>query len=152
MVAKVIFKFVNMIDMNAVMPEPGGQGGHWPLQYLSDLLTLFEQEMSEYPHLLLLAPTKFFTSGSTAISIGQIQSKPIYKLVTYISSSLLVTSPLSNFDWICSIQIAKHKLRQQFQYWTPIRTLRICGDPRIRSNQYKKYWYSCLETHKNKTN
>jgi hypothetical protein len=33
-----------------------------------------------------------------AISIGQSQSKPIYKLVTYIPSSLLVTSPLSNFD------------------------------------------------------
>ena len=32
-----------------------------------------------------------------AISIGQIQSKPIYKLVTYIPSSPLVTSPLSNF-------------------------------------------------------
>ena len=30
-----------------------------------------------------------------AISIGQIQSKPIYKLVTYIPSSPLVTSPLS---------------------------------------------------------
>ena len=28
-----------------------------------------------------------------AISIGQIQSKPIYKRVTYISSSPLVTSP-----------------------------------------------------------
>ena len=33
-----------------------------------------------------------------AISIGQIQSKPIYKIVTYIPSSPLVTSPLSNFD------------------------------------------------------
>ena len=30
-----------------------------------------------------------------AILIGQIQSKPIYKLVTYSS---LVTSPLNNFD------------------------------------------------------
>ena len=33
-----------------------------------------------------------------AISIGQIQSTPIYKLVSYIPSSPLVTSPLSNFD------------------------------------------------------
>jgi hypothetical protein len=33
-----------------------------------------------------------------AISIGEIQSKPIYKLLTYIPSSPLVTSPLSNFD------------------------------------------------------
>ena len=33
-----------------------------------------------------------------AISIGQVQSKPIYKLVNYIPTSQLVTSPLSNFD------------------------------------------------------
>jgi hypothetical protein len=33
-----------------------------------------------------------------AILIGQIQSKPIYKLVTHIPSSPLVTSPLSNRD------------------------------------------------------
>ena len=33
-----------------------------------------------------------------AIWIGQIQSKPIYKLVTYIPSSPLVTSALNNFD------------------------------------------------------
>ena len=39
-----------------------------------------------------------------AILIGQIQSKPIYKLVTYIPSSPLVMSPLSNFDLICPIQ------------------------------------------------
>ena len=44
-----------------------------------------------------------------AILIGQIQSKPIYKLVTFIPSSPWVTSPLSNFDWICPIQIAKCK-------------------------------------------
>jgi hypothetical protein len=43
------------------------------------------------------------------ILIGHIQSKPIYKLVAYIPSSPLVTSPLSNFDWIFHIQIAKHK-------------------------------------------
>jgi hypothetical protein len=33
-----------------------------------------------------------------AILIGQIQSKPNYKLVTYRPSSPLVTSTLSNFD------------------------------------------------------
>jgi hypothetical protein len=33
-----------------------------------------------------------------ASSIGQVQSKPIYKLVTDGPSSPLVTSPLSNFD------------------------------------------------------
>ena len=33
-----------------------------------------------------------------AISIGQIQSKPIYKLVTYIPSSPLVTRTLGDFD------------------------------------------------------
>ena len=27
---------------DAVMPELGGQGGHWPPQYLADQLTLFQ--------------------------------------------------------------------------------------------------------------
>ena len=56
-----------------------------------------------------------------------IQSKPIYKFVTYISSSPLVTSPLSNLDGICPIQIAKRKktskVLQQFLYLMPIKTL-----------------------------
>ena len=43
-----------------------------------------------------------------AILIGQIQSKPIYKLSTYIPSSPLATSPiLIEFD--LPIQIAKRK-------------------------------------------
>ena len=33
-----------------------------------------------------------------AIWIGQIQSKPIFKLVSYRPSNPLVTSPLSKFD------------------------------------------------------
>ena len=44
-----------------------------------------------------------------AFSTGEIESKPVYKLVTYIPSSPLVTNPLGNFDWICPIQIAKRK-------------------------------------------
>ena len=63
------------------------------------------------------------------ISIGQVQSKPICKLVTYRPSNPLVTSSFSNFDWIWPIQIAKRKwtlkVWRQFQYWTPIRTLWI---------------------------
>ena len=39
----------------------GGQGGHWPPQYFSDQLTLFEPGRADYTHLLLLAPPKFFT-------------------------------------------------------------------------------------------
>ena len=47
----------------AVVPEPGGggQGGHWPPQYLADQLTLFEPGGADYPYLLLLAPSMFFT-------------------------------------------------------------------------------------------
>ena len=44
-----------------VMPEPGGQGGHWPLQYLADQLTLFQPGRADYPHLLQLAPRIFLT-------------------------------------------------------------------------------------------
>ena len=44
------------------MPEPGGgQGGHWPPQYLADQLTLFEPGRADYSHLLLLALSMFFT-------------------------------------------------------------------------------------------
>ena len=39
----------------------GSQGGHWPPQYFSDQLTLFEPGRADYPHLLLLAPPMFFT-------------------------------------------------------------------------------------------
>ena len=39
----------------------GGQGGHWPPQYFADQLTLFEPGRADYPHLLLLAPSMFFT-------------------------------------------------------------------------------------------
>ena len=39
----------------------GGQGGHWPPQYLADQLTLFQPGRADYPHLLLLAPPMFFT-------------------------------------------------------------------------------------------
>jgi len=44
-----------------------------------------------------------------AMPIGKIQSKPIYKLVTYRPSS-----PLSNFDWICPIQIANVNKHPKF--------------------------------------
>ena len=44
-----------------VMPEPGGQGGHWPPQYLADQLALFQPGRADYPHLSLLAPPMFFT-------------------------------------------------------------------------------------------
>ena len=37
----------------------GGQRGHWPPQYLSDQLTLFQPRRAGYPHLLLLAPNFF---------------------------------------------------------------------------------------------
>ena len=46
---------------NTVVPEPGGPGGHWPPQYFADQLTLFEPGRADYPHLLLLAPSMFFT-------------------------------------------------------------------------------------------
>ena len=40
----------------------GGPGGPLPpTQYLADQLTLFEPGMADYPHLLLLAPSMFFT-------------------------------------------------------------------------------------------
>ena len=39
----------------------GGQGGHWPPQYLADQLTLFQPGRADYPHLMLLAPPMFFT-------------------------------------------------------------------------------------------
>ena len=39
----------------------GGQGGHWPPQYLADQITLFEPGRADYPHLLLLPPPMFFT-------------------------------------------------------------------------------------------
>ena len=44
-----------------VMLEPGGQWGHWPPQYLADQFTLFQPGRADHPHLLLLAPPKFFT-------------------------------------------------------------------------------------------
>ena len=43
------------------VPEPGGQGDHWPPQYLADQLTLFKPGRADYPHPLLLAPPIFFT-------------------------------------------------------------------------------------------
>ena len=47
----------------------GGQGGHWPPQYLADQLTLFEPGRADYPHLLLLAPSMFFTFRHHCIHI-----------------------------------------------------------------------------------
>ena len=50
------------IQKYAVMPEPGGPGGPLaPPQYFADQLTLFEPGRADHPHLLLLAPPKFFT-------------------------------------------------------------------------------------------
>ena len=45
----------------AVMPEPRGQGGHWPPHYLADQLTLFQLGegrltpliTTAHPHILL---------------------------------------------------------------------------------------------------
>ena len=48
-----------------------------------------------------------------AISIGQIQSKPIYKLVLYKTSSPLVAGVISNFDQICPIQMMRYNLAEQ---------------------------------------
>ena len=31
-----------LLAQKSVKPEPGGQGGHWPPQYLADQLTLFQ--------------------------------------------------------------------------------------------------------------
>ena len=45
----------------AVMPELGGQGGHWLPQYLADQLTICQPWRANYPHLSLLAPPMFFT-------------------------------------------------------------------------------------------
>ena len=42
------------------MPEPERGGGHWPLQYLTDQLTLFQPGREDYPHLLLLATPNVF--------------------------------------------------------------------------------------------
>ena len=43
------------------MPETGGPVGPLAPQYLADQLTLFKPGRADYPHLLLLAPSKFFT-------------------------------------------------------------------------------------------
>ena len=39
----------------------GGQGGHWPPQYLADQLTLLQPGRADYPYLSPLAPPMFFT-------------------------------------------------------------------------------------------
>ena len=39
----------------------GGQGGHWPPQYLADQLTLFRPWGADSAHPLLVAPPIFFT-------------------------------------------------------------------------------------------
>ena len=48
------------------MPEPGGPGGRMASpQYLADQLTLFQPGRANNPHLLLLAPQSFSSSGIT---------------------------------------------------------------------------------------
>ena len=51
-----------------VMLESGGQGGHWPPQYLAHQLTLFETGRADYPHLLLLAPPQCFSPSGITVT------------------------------------------------------------------------------------
>ena len=44
-----------------MVPEPEGPGGPLAPQYFADHLTIFEPGRADYPHLLLLAPSMFFT-------------------------------------------------------------------------------------------
>ena len=85
--------------------------------------------------------------------MGQIQSKPIYIFVTYGLASLQVTSLSFSFDLICPSRIAKSeytsKVRRQFRYSMPIRTLRVWNEPDISSNFIleSNYCKKCSNTH-----
>ena len=53
-----------------MLPDPGGQGVHWPAKYLEDQLTLFQPGpggRADYPHLLLLTQI-FSPSGITEVA------------------------------------------------------------------------------------
>ena len=56
-----LFKSWDYLNSTQWCRNRGGQGGHWPPQYLADQLTLFQPWGADSAHPLLVAPPMFFT-------------------------------------------------------------------------------------------
>ena len=57
-------------SMNQWCRNRGGQGGHWPPQYLADQLTLFQRERADYTHLDVINYRFLTTITITTITTG----------------------------------------------------------------------------------
>ena len=80
----------------------GGQGGHWPPQYLVDQLTLFQPGRGDFPHLLLLAPPMFFTFRHHWFSISATYNR-LCDLSQFCPKKLLFKANMYSFLTFMSI-------------------------------------------------
>ena len=117
----------------------GGQGGHWPPQYLADQLTLFEPGRADYPHLLLLAPSMFvafrhhwcmYILQNIWIFYLQLFLLVWFFLTKYISTLNIAmhelfsqcftsstTTSLAKYSWRYEIKPKVQFFKNTFDYW-----------------------------------